>query len=128
MKRHIIIAALALVALLGAAEAKNVDLSTLPNRDTVQLTIYNSEDITLVKETRYLTFRRGRTRLRDRCPRRGVEAHQVRQQGRLGQAERTDGLSTRGRTRARAWRVSALNASWGVVSIGMSGSNSLIFA
>jgi hypothetical protein len=25
--------------------AKNVDLSTVPARDTVQLTIYNSEDI-----------------------------------------------------------------------------------
>ena len=39
--------------------AKNVDLSTIPPRDTVQLTIYNSEDITLVRETRTLTFKRG---------------------------------------------------------------------
>jgi hypothetical protein len=30
----------------------NVDLSTVPSRDSVQLTIYNSEDLTLVRETR----------------------------------------------------------------------------
>ncbi len=41
------------------ASGKNVDVSTLPNRDTVQLTIYNAEDLTLVRETRRITFRRG---------------------------------------------------------------------
>jgi hypothetical protein len=57
---------LAFVALLimGAmasrpAHAQNVDLSTVPARDTVQLTIYNSEDITLVRETRVVTFKQG---------------------------------------------------------------------
>lgn len=39
--------------------AKNVDLSTIPPRDTVQLTIYNSEDLTLVRETRTVTFKKG---------------------------------------------------------------------
>jgi hypothetical protein len=39
--------------------AKNVDLSTVPKRDTVSLTIYNSEDITLVRETRTVTFKKG---------------------------------------------------------------------
>jgi hypothetical protein len=39
--------------------AANVDLSTVPKRDTVQLTIYNSEDITLVRETRAVTFKKG---------------------------------------------------------------------
>src|ERR1700748_108465 len=39
--------------------ARNVDLSPVPNRDTVQLTIYNSEDITLVRETRVVTFKKG---------------------------------------------------------------------
>ncbi len=43
--------------------AKNVDLVTLPDRATVQLTIYNSEDITLVKETRSITFKKGLNRL-----------------------------------------------------------------
>src|SRR5687768_14537444 len=43
----------------GFAQARNVDLSTVPKRDTVQLTIYNSEDITLVRETRVVTFKKG---------------------------------------------------------------------
>src|SRR5687768_14890107 len=41
------------------ARAENVDLSTVPARNTVQLTIYNSEDITLVRETRAVTFKKG---------------------------------------------------------------------
>ena len=47
------------LSLTAAAGAKNVDLSTIPPRDTVQLTIYNSEDLTLVRETRHLTFKKG---------------------------------------------------------------------
>ncbi len=39
--------------------AKNVDLSTVPKRQSVQLTIYNSEDLTLVRETRVVTFKKG---------------------------------------------------------------------
>jgi hypothetical protein len=54
---------LTLLLLAGHAAAKNVDLSTLPNRDTVQLTIYNSEDLTLVKETRHLTLKKGPNQL-----------------------------------------------------------------
>ena len=42
-----------------SARAENVDLSTVPNRNTVQLTIYNSEDLTLVRETRKVTFKPG---------------------------------------------------------------------
>ncbi len=42
-----------------AAWAKNVDLVTIPPRDSVQLTIYNSADITLVRETRFITFKKG---------------------------------------------------------------------
>src|SRR3984885_13982413 len=41
------------------AFANNVDLSTVPKRDSVQLTIYNSEDLTLVRETRKVTFKKG---------------------------------------------------------------------
>ncbi|MHC4178501.1 MAG: hypothetical protein ACYSWU_13405 [Planctomycetota bacterium] len=41
------------------ARGKNVDLSTVPDRDTVQLTIYNSEDLTLVRETRKVSFKPG---------------------------------------------------------------------
>src|SRR5436190_4020303 len=39
--------------------ACNVDLSTVPKRNTLQLTIYNSEDLTLVRETRAVTFKKG---------------------------------------------------------------------
>ena len=42
-----------------SARAENVDLSTVPSRSSVQLTIYNSEDITLVRETRAVTFKKG---------------------------------------------------------------------
>jgi len=64
MKR--ITTAIVLAGLLlcpAAGLAKNVDLVTLPARDSVQLTIYNSEDITLVKETRYLTLKKGVNKL-----------------------------------------------------------------
>ena len=63
MKRALLTAT-ALVLLAGSAGlARNIDLVTLPPRDTVQLTIYNSEDLTLVKETRSITFKKGANRL-----------------------------------------------------------------
>ena len=39
------------------------ELVTLPERDSVQLTIYNSEDLTLVRERRTLSFKQGNNRL-----------------------------------------------------------------
>ena len=39
------------VAIPTVVPAK-IDLVTLPNRDTTQVTIYESEDLTLVRETR----------------------------------------------------------------------------
>src|SRR6187401_914276 len=57
---HVLITlAWATTFLAVTARAENVDLSTVPARDTVQLTIYNSEDITLVRETRVVTFKKG---------------------------------------------------------------------
>jgi hypothetical protein len=50
---------LALACAVTAAHARNVDLSTVPQRETVQLTIYNSEDLTLVRETRVASFKPG---------------------------------------------------------------------
>ena len=50
---------LTLITLTQPGRAENVDLSTVPNRDTVQLTIYNSEDLTLVRETRKISFKTG---------------------------------------------------------------------
>ena len=40
-----------------------INVTSLPGRDSVQLTIYNSADLTLVKETRVLTFKKGANRL-----------------------------------------------------------------
>jgi hypothetical protein len=58
---HRLAAVLVACCAVFAAQARgeNVDLSTVPNRDTVQLTIYNSEDITLVRETRKISFKKG---------------------------------------------------------------------
>ncbi len=55
----ILLAALGVVCSAQLARARNVDLSTVPKRDSVQLTIYNSEDLTLVRETRTVTFKKG---------------------------------------------------------------------
>ncbi|MCX5644048.1 MAG: DUF4139 domain-containing protein [Phycisphaerae bacterium] len=57
MKRWILFLMITLMA-AAAARAK-VDLTTLPSRDTVQLTIYNSADMTLVRESRALTLKTG---------------------------------------------------------------------
>jgi len=62
--KHITLIIMASVLLWGsAAAARNIDLVTLPPRQTVQLTIYNSEDLTLVRETRAITFKKGVNRL-----------------------------------------------------------------
>jgi hypothetical protein len=53
------LAAALVLCLAPLTFAENIDLSTVPARDTVQLTIYNSEDITLVRETRVVTFKKG---------------------------------------------------------------------
>ena len=60
MKRTIIFLIIAVIA--GSTRAK-VDLVTLPSRDTVQLTIYNSADMTLVRESRALTLKDGKNKL-----------------------------------------------------------------
>ncbi len=49
--------------MLATPAHARINVVTLPGRDSVQLTIYNSADLTLVKETRYLTFRKGLNRL-----------------------------------------------------------------
>jgi len=67
MHRHLTITAIATLALgampaapaLAGTNDRNVDMSTIPPRASVQLTIYNSEDITLVRETRQVTFKPG---------------------------------------------------------------------
>ena len=62
----LVTAALLLLA-AGYVHGKNVDLSTVPDRDTVQLTIYNSEDLTLVRETRKVSFKKGEANFSRHC-------------------------------------------------------------
>jgi hypothetical protein len=61
------ILALLTVVVLGLCWAPmgqaRIQVVNLPGRDSVQLTIYNSVDLTMVKETRVLTFRKGLNRL-----------------------------------------------------------------
>jgi len=53
---------LLILAVVATVPAK-VDLVTLPHRDTVQLTIYNSADMTLARESRSLTLKEGPNKL-----------------------------------------------------------------
>src|SRR5437899_12887206 len=52
-----------LALLLTSPAWARINVGTLPDRRSVQLTIYNSVDLTLVRETRILTFRKGLNRL-----------------------------------------------------------------
>jgi len=52
-----------ILALIPAVASAKIDLSTLPTRDTVQLTIYNSADLTLARESRQLTLKEGINKL-----------------------------------------------------------------
>src|SRR4051812_7800518 len=54
---------MATLLLSTPASFARINVVTLPERDTVQLTIYNSVDLTLVRETRHLTFRKGMNKL-----------------------------------------------------------------
>ena len=62
--RHLISITL-LVFGLGISNISHakIDLVTLPDRDKTQLTIYNSADLTLVREQRTLTLKKGLNRL-----------------------------------------------------------------
>ena len=60
--KHIAVFLLAIFVMAYTVHAK-VDLVTLPSRDTVQITIYNSADLTLVRESRALTLKTGDNKL-----------------------------------------------------------------
>lgn len=51
------------LVLAGTPAWARINVVTLPDRQSVQLTIYNSVDLTLVRETRLLTFRKGVNRM-----------------------------------------------------------------
>jgi len=52
-----------ILILISSEVLAKVDLVTLPTRDTVQLTIYNSADLTLARERRGLTLKEGENKL-----------------------------------------------------------------
>ena len=62
-KRNVCLALIFSAVLTGYAAAE-VDLVTIPRREGTQLTIYNSEDITMVREHRLLTVKPGVNRMR----------------------------------------------------------------
>ncbi len=49
--------------MLSLTAEADVDLVTIPTREGVQLTVYNSEDITMVREHRLLTVKKGINRI-----------------------------------------------------------------
>jgi len=53
---------------VGSTAYGRINVTTLPGRDSVQLTVYNSADLTMVKETRTLVFRKGLNHLEFRGP------------------------------------------------------------
>lgn len=57
------IVSVSLICLLASPAMAEVDLTTLPRREGTQLTIYNSEDITMVREHRILTVKEGVNRI-----------------------------------------------------------------
>jgi hypothetical protein len=57
------ITVLTIAAILTNVSLAKVDLVTLPARDTTQLTIYNSADLTLVRDARSLTLKEGDNKL-----------------------------------------------------------------
>jgi hypothetical protein len=62
IKRCSLLVVLPFVAFVANVRA-DVDLVTIPTREGVQLTIYNSEDITMVREQRLLTVKPGINRI-----------------------------------------------------------------
>jgi hypothetical protein len=61
--RAIAVIVLSTLTLAAPAFAQQIDVSTLPPREGVQLTIYNSEDLTLVRERRTVTVGKGQNEL-----------------------------------------------------------------
>ena len=63
MRASSICIATLLLAALAVEAVADVDLVTVPRREATQLTIYNSEDITMVREHRLLTVKQGINRI-----------------------------------------------------------------
>ena len=63
MRLHALWLPLLILAMLANIAPADVDLVTIPRREGTQLTIYNSEDITMVREHRLLTVKPGVNRI-----------------------------------------------------------------
>jgi len=63
MRLHKTWLSLAILTILAQTTLADVDLVTIPRREGTQLTIYNSEDITMVREHRLLTVKPGVNRI-----------------------------------------------------------------
>jgi len=63
MAKHAFWASLGLFLAFSTSVKAAVDLVTVPTREGTQLTIYNSEDITMVREHRLLTVKEGVNRI-----------------------------------------------------------------
>jgi hypothetical protein len=63
MHTHRIVPVIILLIGLAGEALADVDLVTVPRREGTQLTIYNSEDITMVREHRLLTVKQGINRI-----------------------------------------------------------------
>ena len=63
MRQRIFWLSLTLLTILTGNVLADVDLVTIPRREGTQLTIYNSEDITMVREHRLLTVKPGVNRI-----------------------------------------------------------------
>src|SRR5210317_1682452 len=63
MRQHTLWLSSILLTVLASHVMADVDLVTIPRREGTQLTIYNSEDITMVREHRLLTVKPGINRI-----------------------------------------------------------------
>ncbi|MBB6428539.1 DUF4139 domain-containing protein [Algisphaera agarilytica] len=112
---------LGLLGTLGdsTASGKNIDLSTVPDRDTVQLTIYNSADLTLVRETRKVVFKPGNNPLQFSWANTLIDPTSV-QLRFLNHAEKLDVLDTtfpHDRPQVLVWNVGSEHAGEAVIEI-----------
>ncbi len=63
MRRPLSLAVIGVLLALAVQSHADVDVVTVPRREGTQLTIYNSEDITMVREHRLLTVKPGINRI-----------------------------------------------------------------
>ncbi|MEM9418337.1 MAG: hypothetical protein AAGA25_04675, partial [Planctomycetota bacterium] len=111
--------ALLVVLLALPVFPKNIDLSTVPDRDTVQLTIYNSADLTLVRETRKVVFKPGNNPLQFSWANTLIDPTSV-QLRFLNHAEKLDVLDTtfpHDRPQVLVWNVGSEHAGEAVIEI-----------